>query len=127
MNIPDNIEKSNSVAQTAFNRAFIPIFIILVGLGAFGLYKLSIIEKNRVPVTIEMIELPTSTTTSVTKVPEKSSTNIVLGPYVASRGGKTYYPIGCTAAQRLSEKNKIFFQSKEEAERFGYILNKSCK
>ncbi len=33
--------------------------------------------------------------------------------YVASSKGKYYYPIDCTLAKNLSEKNKIFFNTKE--------------
>lgn len=46
--------------------------------------------------------------------------------YVASSKGKYYYPIDCPLAKNLSEKNKIYFQTKEEAESRGYIYNSRC-
>lgn len=46
--------------------------------------------------------------------------------FVASSQGKYYYPVDCSLAQNLSEKNKIYFQSKEEAEAKGYIYNTKC-
>ncbi|MGC8880748.1 MAG: hypothetical protein ACP5OX_00485 [Minisyncoccia bacterium] len=46
--------------------------------------------------------------------------------YVASLKGKYYYPIDCPLAKILSEKNKIYFQTKEEAESRGYIYNSRC-
>lgn len=46
--------------------------------------------------------------------------------FVASSRGKYYYPVDCSLAQNLSEKNKIYFQSKEEAEAKGYIYNTKC-
>jgi len=46
--------------------------------------------------------------------------------YVASLKGKYYYPIDCPLAKNLSEKNKIYFNSKEEAENNGYIYNNRC-
>lgn len=49
------------------------------------------------------------------------------GTYVASRGGKSYYLPTCKSAKRLSEKNKIWFDTKAEAEKFGYKPAKSCK
>jgi len=47
--------------------------------------------------------------------------------FVASSRGKYYYPVDCSLAQNLSEKNKIYFQSKEEAETKGYIFNSHCQ
>ncbi|MDQ5882962.1 MAG: hypothetical protein QG648_316 [Patescibacteria group bacterium] len=47
--------------------------------------------------------------------------------YVASSKGKYYYPIDCPLAKNLSDKNKIFFSSKEEAEKQGYIFNTKCE
>jgi len=46
--------------------------------------------------------------------------------YVASSRGKYYYPVDCSLAKNLSEKNKIYFQSREEAEARGYIYNSRC-
>jgi hypothetical protein len=48
------------------------------------------------------------------------------GQFVASSQGKKYYPINCTAAQSLSEKNKIYFTSEAEAQAKGYTKSSSC-
>jgi len=47
--------------------------------------------------------------------------------FVASSRGKYYYPIDCSLAENLSEANKIFFNSKEEAESRGYIFQTKCQ
>lgn len=47
--------------------------------------------------------------------------------FVASKIGKKYYPIDCAASQKLSEKNKIYFRSEDEAKLAGYSLSKSCQ
>lgn len=47
--------------------------------------------------------------------------------FVASSRGKYYYPIDCSLADNLSEKNKIYFQSREEAESRGYLANSKCE
>ncbi len=57
---------------------------------------------------------------------EKEKNNSQESGYVASSRGKYYYPIDCSLAKDLSEKNKIYFQSKEEAEERGYIYNSRC-
>lgn len=47
--------------------------------------------------------------------------------FVASSKGKYYYPLDCSLAQNLKEENKIYFSSKEEAEKSGYIYNEKCE
>ncbi|MFA5392261.1 MAG: hypothetical protein WC306_01000 [Candidatus Paceibacterota bacterium] len=47
--------------------------------------------------------------------------------FVASSQGKYYYPVDCSSAQNLSEKNKIYFSTKEEAESRGYTKNSHCE
>lgn len=39
---------------------------------------------------------------------------------VASKNGETYYYVWCSGANRIKEENKIYFNSKEEAEKAGY-------
>jgi len=41
--------------------------------------------------------------------------------YVASKRGKKYYELNSKEAKKLSEKNKIYFKTKEEVEEAGYI------
>ncbi|MFH0820678.1 MAG: hypothetical protein V1908_02780 [Candidatus Peregrinibacteria bacterium] len=40
--------------------------------------------------------------------------------FVASKRGKYYYSVSDTKAQQLSPKNRIYFKTKEEAEKKGY-------
>ena len=46
---------------------------------------------------------------------------------VADTTAKVYYPEGCTPAQEISEKNRIVFKTKEEAEKAGYKAAKACQ
>ncbi len=50
-------------------------------------------------------------------------------PWVASSKGKTYYWSSCTAAQRLSPANRLYFASESAAEAAGYRLSatKACR
>lgn len=47
--------------------------------------------------------------------------------FFASKRGKKYYPIGCSAGKSIKQNNKIFFDSKEKAEKAGYTLSNSCR
>ncbi|MCJ7787068.1 hypothetical protein MUP06_02590 [Patescibacteria group bacterium] len=46
--------------------------------------------------------------------------------FVASSRGKYYYPIDCSLADTLKEENKIYFKTRQEAEKGGYIYNIRC-
>lgn len=45
---------------------------------------------------------------------------------VASKKGTKYHLPWCPGAMRMSEKNKIFFKNKYEAEKAGYEPAKNC-
>lgn len=49
------------------------------------------------------------------------------GMYVASKTGTKYYLPWCGTALRILEGNKIWFDSKEEAEAKGYEPASNCK
>lgn len=48
------------------------------------------------------------------------------GDIVASSRGSKYYYTHCSGAKSLSEANKVYFSSEEEAEANGYTLSSSC-
>lgn len=49
------------------------------------------------------------------------------GLYVASKNGAKYHLPTCSSAKRIKEENKIWFNSKQEAEKAGYEPAKNCK
>jgi len=50
----------------------------------------------------------------------------ILGNFLASINGKAYYPKDCAAANRIKEENRIWFNTKEEAELQGYQPAQNC-
>lgn len=100
---------------------FLAIILVLVGLTSFCLGRLSIEERitdtdqNASIVQIDGNEHPTQDTKGVP------------GAYVASKSGSKYHLPWCTGAQQISEKNKIWFSSKAEAEAAGYTPAANCK
>lgn len=48
------------------------------------------------------------------------------GAYVASKTGTKYYPVGCAAAKRIKDSNKIFFDTAAEAQAAGLGLAAGC-
>ncbi len=49
------------------------------------------------------------------------------GSIVASKSGVKYYYASCSGASRISDANKIFFSSAQEAQSAGYTLAVNCK
>ncbi len=45
---------------------------------------------------------------------------VAMGPWVASTKGHTYYRAGCAGAKKLSEKNRAYFKTEEDAQQAGY-------
>lgn len=68
-----------------------------------------------------------------TNAEEKSTTTpsspntIKTGQYVASKNGEKYHPADSGTAKRIKVENKIYFDSKEEAEAAGYEPGQSVK
>lgn len=49
------------------------------------------------------------------------------GQYVASKSGRSYHLPWCAGAKQIKEDNKVYFESKAEAEAAGYAPAKNCK
>lgn len=82
---------------------------------------------NRPPLYIcQDVFFATSTDTDNTDKYINTSIMNKQSGYVASKNGKYYYPLDCSLVNKLSNKNKIYFNTKEEAEAQGYIYNSRC-
>ncbi len=116
MSINEKLEKIKS--------ALIPIVILFVGLISFGLGRLSAISERKSPVEImNEVGLHSSNDGSPTSFIESVSTSL----FVASKSGKKYHYPWCSGAQRIKERNKIWFNTKQEAEGAGYTPASNCK
>jgi hypothetical protein len=111
------IQKSTKYAIYA-----ILALVFLVGLGIGLLINNNepsqiIIDKNA------KIGLPAQSDGQVTDI---NNNYKILGNFLASINGKAYYPKDCAAANRIKEENKIWFDTKEEAEAQGYKPAQNC-
>lgn len=100
---------------------FIILIIILTSSASFGLGRLSKIEEGKTPLYVG------NNTQNIALVAENNGPEAIKGKYVASVSGSKYHLPWCSGAQTISEKNKIWFNSKEEAESRGYQPAKNCK
>ncbi|MEX2052185.1 MAG: hypothetical protein WD991_00625 [Candidatus Paceibacterota bacterium] len=102
------------------------IIIILVGLGSFGLGRLSKQPpKEGLKIEYRGVELSGNTLEAL------NASNIVENVggknFFASSRGTKYYPVGCQAGTSLKQENRIYFTTREAAEGAGYELSSSCR
>lgn len=129
MNLSEKIQKIKyyfakaSKYKSAEKDILIILIIILVGLISFGLGRLSVISENKTPITVKnltrSVNLSTSDVDSIDNADEKL--------FVVSKNGTKYHYPWCSGAQRINEENKIWFNTKEEAEKAGYTPASNCK
>lgn len=111
----------------------VALAIFFVGMASFGLGRLSVLWQPKTPLIIEENQNKESIHTESTKndtsasfSDSKSSAAIIQGKYVASKSGTAYHYPWCSGAQRIKEENKIWFDTKEEAEKKGYKPAGNC-
>lgn len=118
-------EKSKCVVQDS--RTYTTLLFIIIAFTSFGLGKLSVLESGAQGSIVYMQATGTAERLSIS-----SSTiagrqnNETAGQYVASKSGKKYYPVGCSGINRIKEENRIYFDSKEEAEASGRTVSDIC-
>ena len=145
MNIPELAQKVKEVKNRLTTQEIYTVLLILVvGLGSFGLGRLSKLQSSRAPVRLEQSAVILATppavvgnkggaSSSSSGVTAGISTPNTLNPIpaggqlVASKGGSKYHFPWCSGAQRISEANKIWFNSVEEARKAGYTPAGNCK
>ncbi|MDB5204154.1 MAG: protein of unknown function with transrane region [Candidatus Taylorbacteria bacterium] len=109
------------------------LIILFVGISSYELGKYSVLEQSpQDGVTFENGGLPepvskvaTSTPVNTAKVGDKDNGSATQ--VVASKTGKRYYLPWCGAAQRISDKNKVYFASALDAEKAGLTKASNCK
>lgn len=72
----------------------------------------------------ENVSVPSSTNTA--NATPVSGAETQKG-YVASKSGTKYHLSWCGSAKQIKEENKIWFATKEEAEKVGYSPASNCK
>lgn len=94
------------------------LIIILVGVGSFWLGRLSketVSEGLKIEYTAPNLEANVTEATFADK------------NFFASKRGSKYYSLGCSGGKTIKEGNRVYFETKEEAEKAGYELSNTCK
>ena len=117
--------------------ALIVVIVILVGLGSFELGRLSK-ESGSPGIEIEYTDAYTASPANVVSASESVNTSAVQNSnttglpaqtgkyYFASSRGSKDYTLGCSAGKTIKHENRVYFDTKDEAEQAGYTLSTSC-
>ncbi|MEK9182826.1 MAG: hypothetical protein AAB809_01975 [Patescibacteria group bacterium] len=108
------------------------IIVILVGLASFELGRLSKGNgssgiKIEYPTQDQEASVVSSTNYSNSLQDNKIEKTSTGKNFFASSRGSKYYPVGCEAGKSLKQENRVYFSTREEAERAGYELSSSCQ
>ncbi len=106
------------------SRYFIILAIILVAITAFALGRISGLQEKREPVRVisgSSGEVKGAYSEEGSSAPSESA------QVVASKNGTKYHYPWCAGAKQISDKNKITFNSIEEARAAGYTPASNCK
>jgi hypothetical protein len=133
MIISDTNEKGKTGLTEALNIAFWPLILILFVSAGIGGWRLFNTYSSEAGITMEYNDYGLAAAgasvgaSGISTTSASTTTSLITGAYVASKNGKSYYIPTCAAASRILEKNRIWFNSKEEAEKAGYLPAKNCK
>lgn len=142
-----NFPKSKERWLVLLDRAMVPAIVALVAVLSFGLGRLSALEGQKAGLVIHPPSQAASAgfaavqdlgsvaapapwlTAEETPAKNPYADGNPNGPhnFVASKNGAKYYPADCGGAKRISEKNKIWFATQEEARLAGYAPAANCK
>jgi len=109
------------------------IIIVLVATAAFGLGRIQSLKNTKVPVKIENIKEISPDVKDVSQnniVPkqEAAAASVVTSETViGSKNSNKYHYLWCPGAKQISEANKIYFGSIDEARKAGYVPASNCK
>ncbi len=110
------------------------IIIVLTGMASFELGRLSKSDPEE-GIRIEYPNQPTNLSANVISA-DNTSNNDFLNTaqaasadkkFFASSKGSKYYPVGCSAGKTIKQANRVYFSTREAAEKAGYELSSSCR
>ncbi len=112
-----------------FEAFFIPAVVVLVGLTAFGLGRLSALGVQGDEPAAAAVASYQAAEQPAPIAPAQAAPAQVgesSGKYVASKSGTKYYLPSCAGVSRIKEENKVWFATAAEAQAAGYGPAANC-
>ncbi|OHA40530.1 MAG: hypothetical protein A3G59_02010 [Candidatus Taylorbacteria bacterium RIFCSPLOWO2_12_FULL_47_20] len=121
--------KGKTVELFRSREILVPLIIILTAGASFGIGRLSVNIGENPPV--EIMDLTAGTIVSG-NLNETPGGNFIAptgegGKVVGSKNGNKYHFPWCSGALRISEQNKVWFDTADEARAAGYTPAANCK
>lgn len=110
--LSDKILKVKGYLQENQNDILVALSFFLIALIGFGLGRLSALSIEKTPMKLEF--------QTASLAPAKT------GEFLASKNGKAYYLPSCSGASRIKKENKVWFSSRDEAEKLGLKPAANC-
>lgn len=127
--IRDRIKKVKGWLKPREGEIFLALTIILVAFIGFGLGRLSVSKENKFPIqiqdSIQEANIISSVKTPGTTTGGGDTKKAAL--LVGSKNSRVYHFPWCSGAQRIKKENKIYFNSREEAQKAGYRPAANCE
>jgi len=114
------------VLLALLDRFIVPVIIILVGISAFFLGRLSVLEEGRGNLIIHPPEDRNAIAQPVDIGEAEKGFVQMEKNFVASKNGSRYYLPSCSGVGNIKEENKIWFATAAAAEAAGYTLAANC-
>lgn len=122
--------KIKSIKASNNSLIFSAFIVILASVGSFLLgqmyainttkdEKVQILNSKNIPLNSSKSEI-SNNNNSIAPIDSNASS------YVASKNGKLYYRVGCGASTRILDKNKVYFNTTEDAVSAGFEPSSSC-
>lgn len=122
------IQKVKSRYKEKESDFYVAALIFLVGMASFGLGRLSVLWPKKEPIRIEETQNLSNTLVPLhNSVSKPGSIVKPKGKYLTSKSGTSYHYPWCQGALKIKEENKVWFQTKEEAEKAGYKPAGNCE
>jgi hypothetical protein len=138
MNITETVsydKDGHITSNRPWQRLFVPLIVILVGLLGFGVGRLTSGPQGEAIKIMYDPELSSimnggegargQTASAIESL--KPLPAPIAGGVVASKNGTKYHYLHCPGAKQIKDENKISFNSASEAESSGYTLAGNCK
>jgi len=130
------LDQIKQFIKSSESELILALGVILISLISFAAGRITVSTQQTQPIGIEYLA-PTLANTSESAFQNNISDSSLqeekniglaahIGIYVGSKNSNKYHLPNCSGAKRIKEKNKIWFNSKEEAEGVGYTPAANC-
>lgn len=134
--ISQQLEKIKAWLKKHPRDLYVAWLIFLAAVTSSGLGRMAVLWPDKRPLTIERVSDGSvraglnATIDTTHQKPQPAYTAVrnapAHGKYVASKNGTSYHYPWCGGASRIKDENKIWFDSKEAAEKAGYKPAGNC-